>query len=203
MAPKADPIRIGMFLAFAASMAFVWLSRMRARQKRTKLLRAMRLDSFSQARPDAFTWRMLRAENEIADEEPRGTIDGTQFLRELERFPWAEQLTTAQNAGRSSPTLTLQHGGHDRVLTISGVRYDDGHGSSRDGFLLFWGRGSTAEDPLLIPVAEMSKVRQITELFLAGQIQRLDRLFATHGMPMDQAFAPSIVPPELPDLSAR
>jgi hypothetical protein len=154
------------------------------------------LSNFAHARPDAFTWSVLTAESEVDGEEHRGEIDEARFLRELERFPWAEQLGTPQHLQRAWPTLTLFHGGHDRYLAISGVRHAEG-----DGFFLFWGQGSTAADPRLVPVGERSKVRQITELFFAGEIARLDELFASHGQPMDRAFSEAIVPPQLPDLS--
>lgn len=147
-------------------------------------LRSERREAFATAPVDAFSWTVLRAESVDWVESERGTITAEGFLRELRQFPWDQQIQVAGVEGGPSPTLTLRHGGLDRYLAISGVGP-----SFQRWFYLFWGIGSTGQDPRFLPVQTLADVESLCELFFAAEVKELDRIFEEDGMPMERAFS--------------
>ena len=149
-------------------------------------LAAERIRAFESAPPDRFSWTLQLPSHGMFDADDRGPTTREEFVSQLRSFEWRPMVDRAHQLGGPAATLTLRHGGLDRYLAISpagepGRPYDL-------VFFLFWGRGSTGEDPRFLPIDDLDKLESLVGIFFASDVSQIDSIFSTEGLPMEAAF---------------
>jgi hypothetical protein len=120
------------------------------------------------------------------ESEDRGATTQDAFVSELRSFAWRAMVDRAHELCGPSATLTLRHGGLDRYLAISPAGEP---GQPEDlVFFLFWGRGTTGEDPRFLPIDELGRVESLVGIFFSSDVAQVDAIFAKQGLPMEAAF---------------
>jgi hypothetical protein len=149
-------------------------------------LASQRIKAFESAPTDRFSWTEQLPSHEMFESLDHGPANHAEFVARVRNYKWREAVELSHKLRGPAPTLTLRHGGLDRYLAISGV--GDPAPSDDVAFYLFWGRGSTGEDPRFLPVEELDPIETLVAMFFSEEVSRIDTIFATDGLPMEASF---------------